>query len=343
MIGTVAKKVTMQMIADKLNISKNSVSQALSGKDGVSEATRQLVIKTAKEMGYRYERKRSSASRATARRVGLIASEITFSLQPFFGEMFLSIEREAHRHGISLLIQSVTPSARDGLVLSPFIADRQVDGLLILSHISTAYINKVLEQGIPTVLIDHHDPLNDADAVLTNNRFGAYRAVRHLLELGHRDIGIIGNVRRSPSYQERWEGYLLAMREHGLEPPKAHQLIETAEEETAIDQALGSLDKRPSAWFCMNDGYAYYVCSSLKKLGFRIPLDVSVSGFDNSHFSQMSDPKITTTHIDRDLFARVAVEQLLRRLERPDDARLEVLLPTTLIVRESTGPWNGGN
>jgi len=338
----VAKKVTMQMIADKLNISKNSVSQALSGKDGVSEATRRLVIKTAEEMGYRYEAKRVSA-RTPARKVGLIASEVTFSLQPFFGEMFLSIEREAHRHGVSLLIQSVTPAARDELVLSPFITDRQVDGILILSHISTAYINKVLEQGIPTVLVDHHHPLNDADAVLTNNRFGAYRAVQHLIELGHRNIGILGDVRRSPSYQERWEGYLLAMREYGLQSEDNFQRIETAETEEDIDRLLGSMDRQPSAWFCLNDGYAYFVCSSLKKLGYDIPGDISVSGFDNSHFSQMSVPKITTTDIDRDLFARVAVEQLLRRLDRPDGAHLEVLLPTTLIVRESTGPWRGEN
>lgn len=333
----------MQTIADKLNISKNSVSQALSGKDGVSEATRQLVIKTAEELGYRYVRRRTSVSRTPARRVGLIASEMTFSLQTFFGEMFLSLEREAHRHGISLMIQSVTPAARDGLELSPFIQDRQVDGLLILSHISTEYTNKVIAQGIPTVLIDHHHPMIDADAVLTNNRFGAYRAVKHLIDLGHRDIGIIGDTRRSPSYQERWEGYLLAMGEHGLTPREACQLTRIAEEENDIEDQIGALQRQPSAWFCMNDGYAYYVCNALKKNGYRIPADVSVSGFDNSHFSQMADPKITTIDIDVELFARKAVEKLLQRLEQPDGAHTEVLLPTTLVTRESTGPWNGGD
>lgn len=336
-----AKKISMQTIADKLNISKNSVSQALSGKDGVSEATRQLVLKTAEELGYRYVKKRASIIRTSAKRVGLIASEITFSLQTFFGEMFLAIEREAHRHGISLMIQSVTPAAKDGLVLSPFIEEKQVDGILILSHISTEYINKVIDQGIPTVLIDHHHPLIDADAVLTNNRFGAYRAVKHLIDLGHRDIGILGDVRRSPSYQERWEGYLLAMREHDLVPRAEHQLTFEPEEEAGIEQRIGSMDSQPSAWFCMNDGYAYHVCTALKKNGYRIPADVSVSGFDNSHFSQMADPKITTTDIDVNLFARKAVEQLLRRLEQPDGARTEVLLPTKLIVRDSTAPWGG--
>lgn len=329
------KKVAMQDIADRLNISKNSVSQALSGKDGVSEETRRKIIETAEAMGYRYNKKTAAGNPNQVKTIGLIASDFAFSMQ-FFGEIYLAVEREAKNHGINLLIQSITPEMRDRLQLPSFIEEKQVDGLLILSHISTAYIRNVLEQGIPTVLIDHHHPLLSTDAVLTNNRFSAYIAVKHLLDYGHQDIGILGNVAVSPSYQERWEGYLLALREHGLEPRKELMLVHTQEEEETIAEAIRRLDKQPSAWFCLNDGFAFYVSLALRQLGYQIPDEISICGFDNSHYSQMASPKITTMEVDLSLFAHKAFEQLIWRIKHPDEAYQEILLPTRLIVREST-------
>jgi len=331
-----SKKVVMQDIANRLNISKNSVSQALSGKDGVSEETRRKIIETAEAMGYSYKKKGQARQKKT-RTIGLIASEFVFSTPTFFGEMYLSIEREAQRNDVKLMIQSITPDARDSLAMPAFIDDEDVDGILILSHISTDYINEVLAKGIPTVLIDHHHPLIDADAVLTNNRFGAYNAVRHLLSLDHRDIAIIGNVDQSPSYQERWEGYMLALREHGVTLSAERMFIQVSEEEYAIDELIRSLGSQPSAWFCINDGYGYFVCSALRKQGYRIPDDISVCGFDNSHYSQMSVPKMTTMHIDLPMFAHEAFTRLMWRIDHPGEARQEILLPTRMIRRESTG------
>nr|WP_213469999.1 hypothetical protein [Paenibacillus dendritiformis] len=85
-----------------------------------------------------------------------------------------------------------------------------MNGILILSHLSTDFTNAVIGTGIPTVLIDHHHPAIHADCILTNNRFSAYETVRHLCDLGHRSIGYIGNIDFSPSYYERLEGFRLA-------------------------------------------------------------------------------------------------------------------------------------
>lgn len=331
------RKVVMQDIADRLNISKNSVSQALSGKDGVSEETRRRIIQTAEEMGYQYTRRQRQRDRKQSKTIGLIASEFAFSMKHFFSEIYLAIEREAQRNKINLVIQSITPAERDHLTLPSFIKDRTVDGILILSHISTEYSNKVIDQGIPTVLIDHHHPFINADAVLTNNRFGAYHSVKHLLDLNHHDIGIIGNVDVSPSYQERWEGYLLALRDHGIEPSKERMLVQIREDEKKIAAAIKSIAQQPTAWFCLNDGFGFYVTSVLKKIGYNIPDDISICGFDNSDFSQIASPKITTMDINLSLFAQKAVNQLLWRMEHPKEVHQEILLPPQLIIRESTG------
>lgn len=329
------KKVVMQDIADYLNISKNSVSQALSGKDGVSEETRRRIIQTAEEMGYQYTRKSSIRQKQEVKTIGLIASEFAFSMKNFFGEIYLAIEREAKKQGMELLIQSITPDMRESLALPSFIRDKSVDGILILSHISTSYIQEVLAQNIATVMIDHHHPLLDVDAVLTNNRFGAYIATKHLLDHKHRDIGVIGNINASPSYIERWEGYLLALRDHGIKPNEKHMLIEIPEEEQTISEALQAVEKQPSVWFGLNDGFAFHTCNALKHLGYKIPDDISICGFDNTHYSQMAVPKITTMDIDLSLFARKGLQQLIWRIEHSDEVHQEILLPTRLIERES--------
>ncbi|KIL43146.1 LacI family DNA-binding transcriptional regulator [Jeotgalibacillus campisalis] len=329
-----SKKITMQDIANHLNISKNSVSQALSGKAGVSEPTRQLVHKAAEELGYQYKTTKNTPG--NLKNIGLIASDFAFSQKRFFGEIYLSTEKEAINRGMNLFIHSISAHARENLILPPFIQKNEVEGVLILSHISNEYINKIIATGIPTVMIDHHHPLIQADAILTNNRFGAYKAVKHLIDLGHQSIAFVGNIEISPSYQERWEGYLLALRENGLEADPEVMFLHAKEEEEDINQLISQSNKQPTAWFCVNDGLGFLVLSKLQKDGLKIPEQASISSFDNGQLSQISTPKITTMGIDLALYGKKAVEQLVWRIDHPDEPLFELLLPTVLIEREST-------
>ena len=330
-------KVTMQTIADVLKISKNSVSQALAGKDGVSEETRKLVVETAKRLGYIYSEPRKKKLSGQPARFALIASEFAFSQRGFFGEIYLSIERECQRRGIALQIQSIHPEARDKLVLPAFLQNREVDGLLILSHISTEYIQAVLGTGIPAVLIDHHHPQIRADAVLTNNRFGGYEAVHYLIGLGHRHIGFWGNIAFSPSYYERLEGYRWAMDEAGLGINPDWVVTDAVEEAGDVAAKLSGMPSLPTAWFCVNDGLGFLLISSLQQMGVKVPDDISVCSFDNGPLSRISAPATTTMAIDLAKFGQKAFEQLLWRLDHPSEPYVEVLLPTVLIERESTG------
>lgn len=335
-----AKKVSMQDIADHLNISKNSVSQALSGKPGVSPATRKKIEETAKELGYQYKTIQVKPVNGGTGNIGLIASDLAFSLQSFFGKIYLSVEKEATNKGLNVLIQSVSNEAKENLTLPSFIENKQVDGVLILSHISTEYINKVIATGIPTVTIDHHHPLIQADAILTNNRFAAYTAVKHLIDLGHEKIAFVGDTRFSPSYQERLEGYLLAFGEHEL--PVDQQLIFSSVEESEIvvRDLVNSAETQPTAWFCVNDGLGFFVQSALQQKGLRVPDDVSVCSFDNGQLSRLANPKITTVDIDLELYGRKAIEQLVWRMDNTDEPITELLLPAKLLERESTSKLN---
>ncbi|GGF29737.1 LacI family transcriptional regulator [Halobacillus andaensis] len=333
-----AKKVTMQDIADQLNISKNSVSQALTGKPGVSDELRKLVHQVAKELGYKYNRSVTTRSynQVQSGNIALIASDFAFSMKSFFGEIYLTIEEEVNKRNKNLLIQSINKQSKESLTLPSFIENKEVDGVLILSHISNEYIQKVLDTGIPTVLIDHHHPSIHADAILTNNRFGAYTAVQHLIELGHKNIAFVGDTSFSPSYQERLEGFLLALKDYGIEPTQEYLLTDAPEESNVLNHFIGELSKQPSAWFCVNDGLGYLITSGLQQHGIQVPSDASVCSFDNGQLSQLSTPSITTMDISFRAFGQNAIEKLFWRMENPEQPYQEILLPATLIKRDST-------
>lgn len=332
------RKVTMQDIADQLGLSKNSVSQALTGKSGVSEETRKLIMQTAEQLGYRYTKGKNKQTEHTKRtgNIALIASDYAFSQKNFFGEIYLSIERQTAMNGKHLLIQSVSQETMHNLILPAFVTNNEVDGILILSHLSVPYMKAIISTGIPTVLIDHHHPDVSIDCVLTNNRFSAYHAVQHLAELGHKQIGYIGNIHFSPSYYERMEGYKLALHQFGLEVNEKWIITDAIEQQDYITQKMGSLESQPTAWFCVNDGLGFLVNSCLIQLGYQIPNDISICSFDNGQLSQLTVPSTTTVDVDLTLFGRKAVDCLFWRINHPDEPFLEYHLPTRLIKRDST-------
>ncbi|MFF3925673.1 LacI family DNA-binding transcriptional regulator [Paenibacillus lactis] len=334
-------KITMQDIADRLNISKNSVSQALSGKAGVSEETRRLIFRTADELGYVYtgSRKRSAGQAEQTGGTGsiaLVATDFAFSMRGFFGEIYLTIEKEVQKRGKSLQIQSISKQMMDEEALPAFIEQREVDGILILSHLSTDYMNKLVDTGIPTVLIDHHHPDVHADAILTNNRFSAYRAVKYLSELGHSRMGFIGNTSFSPSYYERLEGFHLAHHELGLTVNPEWIVSDALEDPEFLEKRIGAMREQPTAWFCVNDGLGFIVNSTVQNMGYQVPTDISIVSFDNGQLSRLATPKTTTMAVDLALFGQTAIRQLFWRMEQPEAPYMELLLPTTLIERDST-------
>lgn len=327
------KHVTMQMIADALNTTKNTVSQALSGKPGVSEETRRKIIECAERMGYRYQQKQSVVQRGY---IGLVATESVIQHSGFFAEIYLGIEKELKARGFHLLVNTIQQEQVEQLVLPPFITNSDVDAVIVLSQLDKAYLKKLETSGIPCILVDHHYPGCKMDCVLTNNRYGAYQAVEQLIELGHSAIGFIGSVDQSPSYMERYEGYLTCLREHNITAQESFMLLKHSHTEAEFTRYLDSLGEYPTAWFCSNDMSAFLLMQNLSKRGIVVPEDVSICGFDDIPLASMCHPSLTTMRIDRVHFCERVVDKLFWRLAHKTDPAEEILLPAELILRNST-------
>ncbi|EAC2814136.1 LacI family transcriptional regulator, partial [Listeria monocytogenes] len=149
------KKVTMQDIADRLNITKNSVSQALGNKNGVSEQTKLAVFKMADELGYKY--KREIAREVVKEKFALLATSFALSQRSFFGEIIDNMKQSIIAHQAELIIFPVTDEEASTNQLPEQLTSENWTGIFLLSHINTDYSKKVIDLGMPVVLIDHHD------------------------------------------------------------------------------------------------------------------------------------------------------------------------------------------
>ncbi|THE13946.1 LacI family DNA-binding transcriptional regulator [Bacillus timonensis] len=332
------KKVTMQDIADYLNISKNSVSQALSGKPGVSDETRKQVQETANKLGYNYTPRQSNTI-SKMENIALIASDFALSQTSFFGKIYLSVQKEVKKKGMNLLIESISPKDAKELVLPYFIKSKSVQGIIILSHITTDYINEVISTGIPTILIDHHHPHIEADSILTNNRFGAYLAVEYMIKRNHKNIAFVGNAPFSPSYYERLQGYIMAHEDYHLPVKNKFILKDSPDQEDIVKQFIDNLEEMPTAWFCINDRLGYIVNNLLKERGYQVPEEVSVFSFDNGQLCQLSTPRISSVDIDLQQYGIKGVELLLWRMEHPNDPHQEIVISPRIVEGQSIG-WN---
>ncbi|AIS62114.1 substrate-binding domain-containing protein [Listeria ivanovii] len=327
------KKVTMQDIADKLNITKNSVSQALGNKNGVSEQTKLAVFKMADELGYKY--KKEIAREVVKEKFALLATSFALSQRSFFGEIIDNMKQSIIARQGELVIFPVTDEEAELHQIPEQLQNENWTGIFLLSHINTEYSKQITMLGIPVVLIDHHDPHLKADAVISQNKDGAFTAVEFLIQNNHQKIGFLGDITFSPSYEERLEGYKKALNYYQIPFNEKHAITQIKEEQTSLYKTLDALDELPTAWFCVNSGLGFILNTYLQSKGYTIPNDISIICFDNTEFTVLSKPPLTTMCTNLSFMGEKAVELMYNRIRKPDDGFVHLALATNLIVRDS--------
>ena len=313
-----------------------TVSRALSRPELLRRETRERVLTIVDRLGYRPNLLARGLRRGQTRAILLVVP----TLSPFFLEIFAGAEEITRQAGFALLLGNSNGDPEREKACFDQVASGQADGIILLTGLVPSAYAPGRSPLPPLVTVLERLPNRASVPVIrTDHRAGAAEATRHLIELGHRRIAHIAGSKGAPSTAKRIEGYRDALEAAGLAAP-AEWLYPGdffMPSGAAGMEKLMSLDETPTAVLCGNDEMAFGAIRMLNKLGYSVPRDVSIVGFDDQNMAEFYNPPLTTVHIPRHELGRRAAVVLIQQLEGREVAH-EVMLPTRLIVRESTAP-----
>ena len=325
-------------VAELAEVSTATVSHVLNGTRYVSPKLTERVQTALVVLDYRPDAVAQSLRRRKTMTLGLLLPSVEI---PFFASVVYSIERSASDEGYNVILcDSDWQMAAEEAHLRDLLA-RRVDGLICISaSMGPAEIGPVIEGGTPVVMFERQMPDIGLDAVGIDNEGGAYEATKHLLELGHRRVGIVQGMAFSTVSDERLRGCRRAFAEQGSAFDDGgllfcgNYLPETGWQAT---ERFLTLPERPSAIFAFNDLMAMGVLNRLEEAGLRVPEDVAVVGFDDIPLSRYMGPGLTTVRQPLAEMGRTAVKMLLQRIAGNGPARAQyVRFKPELVVRRST-------
>ena len=329
-------------IAAKTGFSTTTVSLVLNNKKTrISDQTKQLIIKVAQELNYIPNQTAISLVTKESKTLGLIITDIS---NPFFSELSKGISAKAMEYGFNIMLCDTEDSYELTMRYLRILVSKNVDGIIMtLSHDikdkKLSLITEFLEKhAIPVVLVERSDHLIMSDCVIVNNKNGSYLASRHLIELGHRNVGCITGPSHLEATKYRLNGFKTAFEENGLEFRKELVVEGNYHIESGYKcaQKIMDIDPRVTAIHAFNDMMAYGVFECLKDKGIKIPEQISVVGFDDIFFSKMLYVPLTTIAIPIHQMGEKAVQLLIERiLNKKLPWRCNTVEPK-LVVRQST-------
>jgi len=330
------RRVTIALIAEEAGVSIPTVSKVINGRPEVAPDTRQRVERLLHKHGYQ---RRTGQGDGPVGLIDLVFAEIE---SPWAMELVRGAEEAAHEADASVVISVLHTHAGPGRDWVDRIAARRTDGVIIIgSRLSARQSGQLTARSIPFVTVDPEgEPAPGVPSVGATNWNGGLAATRHLLELGHRRIGMIGGPADMLCSRARIDGYKAALDTAGI--PIDPELIRYGDflVNSGHDHghALLDLDDPPTAIFAGSDLQAFGVFEAARQRGLRVPDDLSVVGFDDLPLARSAWPPLTTVRQPLQEMAALATRMVLTigRGGTPEPSRVE--LATDLMVRESTAP-----
>ncbi len=315
------KQITLADIAEICGTSNVTVSKALAGKRGMSDELRERILATADKLGYL-----SNKSAAGGGVIGvLIPQRFINPNGSFYWALYNNIIQRLKSENFSCIQEILTPEEERELVMPAFPGSPNIAGIISLGQTDNEYARKLAAQGKPLLLLDYYIDDLDVDCVVTNGFFGGYKLTCHLIAQGHKKIGYIGTRLATASIFDRYMGYMKAMLEHKL-PADDKWLINDRDVYNELYEALPFPEELPTAFVCNCDETAFKAIRDLKAVGYTVPDDISIVGYDNYLISEISEPPITTINVDSKEMADLAVSTMIDRIRNNKlPTRIQVL------------------
>lgn len=333
-------QTTIIDIARELNVSKSTVSRALTGNPKVNANTRQAVLELADKMDYQRNMLAIGLVTKKSFTIGIIVPEFTSS---FFSQIIIGAQEIATKNGYNVIISQSNESYETEVANTKVMLANRIDGLMISLTKETRNFDhlKIFQRtGIPLVFFNRVCNEIPVPKVVVNDYEGAFQAVEHLIQTGKKRIAHLAGPDSLLISQKRLNGYLAALKKHNL-PALPELIISYDLSITKVKiyvKYLLELEEPPDALFTVNDPAALEAIQIIKKKGLRIPEDISVVGFSNDYASSLIVPSLTTVAQPVLEMGRTAVELLLEQMDKDmsEWKAITRVLNTTLIIRDSS-------
>ena len=331
-------RVTIRDIAERAGVSKGAVSYALNGQPGVSEATRERIVSIAAELGWYPNRAARALSAARADACGLVLARParTLALEPFFMEFLAGVESELARGSIALTLQLVQDVHEEIEVYRRWWGEHRVDGVLMVDlRVDDPRVGELVRLGLPTVVVGGPVENRALPAVWHDEAAVVEEAVQYLAALGHRRIAQVAGVSDFVHTVQRTAAFRRAAEDLGVRG----DVVETdysAESGARATRKLLSSPEAPTAIVFDSDLLAVTGLGVAQQMGFSVPDDVSIVGWDDSLISQVVHPPLTAITRDIEAFGVAAARHLLAAVEGEAAADVETTRGE-LTTRGSTG------
>ncbi|AGB40099.1 transcriptional regulator [Halobacteroides halobius DSM 5150] len=337
---------TIKDVAKKAGVSPSTVSRVVNNHPRISQETREEVLQAMDEIGYHPNVIAQNLVNQTTNTLGLVmapSTEEAFA-DPFYAEVLRGIGSMAQKNGYSLLL--ITGDEEGGELEATLRAVRgkQVDGLLLLrAKKSDKLTDKLNEMNFPFVVVGRPEEEDKNYWVNNDNVQSSKELVEYLINLGHNKIGAFIGSEEYIVDQDRLKGYKLALKSHGIDYNQDYIVqIESGKQEKAYRFTKDLLNSYPelTALYGIDDRIAYGAIKAVKELGFKIPEDIAIVGFNNNPLSELIEPALTTVDINTYELGRKATSLLIQVITEQVTSYCNDIVPTDLIVRESCGGKN---
>lgn len=312
-----AKDVTLADIAAKVGVSTVAVSKALTGKPGVSDELRIRIKQAAERMGYTSSSSGKTSVTETGN-IGVIIPENYYGYSiSFYGQLYEKVVKALYDNKYYGILELLAKEDEMDGNIPKVLRDWKVDGLIFMGQIDENYIRKIVSRSeLPVFFLDTYRPSIAVDTVVSDGYYGTFMLTDYLVRRGHRKIAFVGNIDATDSIADRFWGYRKALRVHHIEFESSWEISDRSQHGKINGQILyenGGLD----AYVCNCDNTAHVVIQDLEMMGYSVPEDVSVVGFDDflpPDWGRGAD-RITSYSVNMELMAETCVKSMIKKIK----------------------------
>ncbi|MCF7849080.1 MAG: LacI family transcriptional regulator [Kiritimatiellales bacterium] len=334
--GQTGIPATIRDVAKEVGCSIATVSSVLNGRGRISDATKEKVREACKKLGYFPNAAGRNLRNRTTENIGILfyPSCARIFSNIFYSEMMAGLEEELTKANYNLLLAGYDISTNSS-DLPKFIREGSVDGVIMLGGCPDEFKQQLADVPLPFLLLDTNLEGMPVDSIITDGFQAELMAVDYLVKQGHRRIVMFRHRHENYNEEERGKGFLAGAKRHGLE--NEADVIRVATNDEAVEKIKELMkDETPvTAITAVNDDMAVDIMHRLQLDGINVPDDISIIGFDDIKLARDAIPPLTTIAIDKKRIGKEGAETILSRIKDPGQPTRKIMIPTSLVVRES--------